>query len=611
MYRRFVYGLKHCRQLLFVLALLSVVSFLSFRGSKEPRARVATYYDRQMDSLLASLSRFRQAVGASKSKDTLIERFFECRNAYKSVELFVDLFTPQKSRLLNGPDLLKIDEENPADSMKPHGLQVIEGILYAEAIDKQRLAAETDVLIRDVRSLRNDPDRVYYFSDDRIWMAMRLGVYRIVSLGITGFDAPLSYHALPEARSVLASVKQVVGYYRQDISDTACLRGYRLIQKADAYLTSHHDFNTFDRLEFIREYIDPLSVWLTNCSLRAGFINGSERGPVNPYAGYLFAADIIDRSFFSPNDNFKVSPERVALGKKLFYDPILSGDGSRSCASCHQPNKAFTDGLPKPMDVTGTRQLLRNTPTLWNAALQTAQFYDSRTKKLENQLSAVVHNTDEMNGSLRGSIPGLAADSNYHRLFSQAYPAEVEQITEYNIANAISSYVRTLISFHSRFDRYIRRETDSFTQSERNGFNLFMGKAKCGTCHYAPLFNGLTPPGYADTESETLGVPASDDPHPQLDPDKGRAAFTRHPFHQYSFRTSTVRNVALTAPYMHNGAFTTLDAVLDFYNDGGGAGRGIDLPTQTLPSEKLGLTKKEMKAIIAFLQTLTDTTAAP
>jgi cytochrome c peroxidase len=171
----------------------------------------------------------------------------------------------------------------------------------------------------------------------------------------------------------------------------------------------------------------------------------------------------------------------------------------------------------------------------------------------------------------------------------------------------MSSYVRSLVGLRSRFDRYVRGETNDFSPAEKNGFNLFMGKARCGTCHYAPFFNGLTPPLYQETESETLGVPAADGPGAVLDADPGRYKFTGLPLHQYSFRTPTVRNAALTAPYMHNGAFATLESVIDFYNDGGGAGRGIDIPTQTLPADKLGLTPAEKQDIIAFMHALTDT----
>ena len=593
-----------------ILVFLTVVTFvasLSFREIGVPKQSAAVYYDQQLDVLLKSLSVFRSAAVRNCGRDSLIGHFYRCRNDYKRVEMFVDIFATYKVRVINGPDLLKIDEENPSDSLKPHGLQVLERMLFASSVRQNEIAAEILFLSRNIKQLRSDPDRQYYFSDDRLWRALRLATYRTISMGITGFDAPLSFHSLPETRVVLSSVRHVAGYYGNLLPDSVGRKGALLFVKADRYLTVNNNFNTFDRLTFIREYINPISDWLSYCSRTLGFVDGTEVYPLNPYADNLFTADIFNPDFFSPNDNFRVTPARAALGRRLFYDPILSGDGSRSCASCHKPELAFSDSLKKGPDMTGKKLLLRNTPSLWNAALQTAQFYDSRARILEHQLSAVVHNADEMNGSLLNSIPRLEADSVYHGMFRAAYPKEPVAVSEFNIANAMSSYIRTLISFDSPFDRYIRRQTDSLGVAARSGFNLFMGKARCGTCHYAPLFNGLIPPLYQETESETLAVPETAGNISNLDQDEGRFLFTRHPFHKYAFKTPGVRNVALTAPYMHNGVFSTLEEVVDFYNDGGGAGRGIVLATQTLPGDKLNLSPKEKRDIIAFLQSLTDT----
>lgn len=583
---------------------------LAFTKSTTPAQRVAVYYDRQLDSLLASLRRFRIVANTTTNKTALTSSFLRCRNDYKKTELFIDVFDPYKARVLNGPDLIKIEDDNPDDSLMPHGLQVIEGIVYADNIDKTRLELELSLLIDNIEHFRKDPDRVYYFKDDKIWQAMRTGVYRIVSLGVTGFDVPFSEHSLPETRAVLSSVQYIARLYRKDINDTLFKRGMLLFSKADLYLATHNNFNTFDRLVFIREHINKISAWLTVCAQRSGYINHNERSALNSDAKYLFAPDIIDLAYFSPNENFRITQQRIALGKQLFYDVRLSGNNTRSCGSCHQPQKGFTDGLPKPTDLSGDKQLQRNTPTLWNTALQTRQFYDSRTETLENQLSAVVHNIDEMNGSLQNSVPRLLADTEYVQAFRMAYPGQGEFISQYNIANAISSYVRSLISLNSRFDRYMRGITDTFSADEKTGFNLFMGKAKCGTCHYAPVFNGLTPPLYQETESEVLAVPATNASKSVIDTDPGKYSFTKVALHTFAFKTPTIRNIALTAPYMHNGVFNTLDEVLDFYNDGGGAGRGISLPGQTLPAEKLNLTKKEMKQIIAFMHTLIDTSGS-
>jgi cytochrome c peroxidase len=155
-------------------------------------------------------------------------------------------------------------------------------------------------------------------------------------------------------------------------------------------------------------------------------------------------------------------------------------------------------------------------------------------------------------------------------------------------------------------------EKKDYPADAKAGFNLFMGKAACGTCHFAPVFNGNVPPFYIDAESEVLGVTMGlDSINPRLDDDFGRSknglqkeAF---PHFNHSFKTVTVRNIALTAPYMHNGSFKTLEEVMEFYNLGGGVGMGLKIENQTLPSERLELSEKEKSQIISFLETLTDT----
>ena len=145
-------------------------------------------------------------------------------------------------------------------------------------------------------------------------------------------------------------------------------------------------------------------------------------------------------------------------------------------------------------------------------------------------------------------------------------------------------------------------------EQEKRGFNLFMGKAKCATCHFLPLFNGLVPPEFTETESEILGTPATKDTlQPVLDKDKGKINFTKSAVHEFAFKTPSLRNIELTSPYMHNGVFDTLEEVMDFYNKGGGSGLKIAPTYQTLPSDKLNLSKKEISDIIAFMKTLTDT----
>ena len=177
-----------------------------------------------------------------------------------------------------------------------------------------------------------------------------------------------------------------------------------------------------------------------------------------------------------------------------------------------------------------------------------------------------------------------------------------------SIAKAIAAYIRTLHPQNSPFDKYIQGGPDSLlTTSQVRGANLFMGKAQCATCHFMPLFNGLIPPDYTVTEFEVLGTTRTDRlDEPQLSKDQGRYNVYPLPFFKGAFKTPTVRNTAVTAPYMHNGAFHSLEKVLEFYNKGGGQGLGLSMPSQTLSSHALGLTKKEMQDIIRFLHALTD-----
>ncbi|MEO7997723.1 MAG: cytochrome c peroxidase, partial [Gemmatimonadaceae bacterium] len=202
----------------------------------------------------------------------------------------------------------------------------------------------------------------------------------------------------------------------------------------------------------------------------------------------------------------------------------------------------------------------------------------------------------------------LRADSSYTPLFLAAY-GEVpdESAMSRELRGALAAYLRSLVRLDSRFDRAMRGDVSAMTANEKQGFNLFMGKARCGTCHFAPLFNGTVPPGYTDAEVEVLGVPTNLKKPLAIDADLGAGAAERAPLHNHAFKTSTVRNAAVTAPYMHNGSIATLEALIDFYDAGGGAGLGLSVPNQTLASDSLHLTTLEKRQLIAFIGALTDT----
>ncbi|MGQ3013019.1 MAG: cytochrome-c peroxidase [Flavobacteriales bacterium] len=537
----------------------------------------------------------------------LRQNFLQCRLAYKKTECLVAYTESNRVRAINGPNLVNDEFDGGASQeIQPHGLQVIEYLVYNKVAERAERNAEVDLLLAEVDALltRNSTNVPAHDFHVIVWDALRLEIYRIEALGISGFDVPDSEHAIPETAAALEGMWQFIALYKPlfpGAEGNAHFRqGRRQFREAVYYARSNSDFAGFDRLTFIREHLHPLSGWLLHSARMLNYMPSARVQPLRDEAPHLFATDIWNPEYFGT----EAAPARVKLGEKLFHDTRLSAGNSRSCASCHDAGKAFTDGLRKPLSIDGSRTLLRNTPSLWNAALQTKQFYDSRVSRLEKQALDVIHNKDEMGGDAAEIIHILKNDSLYPTLFREA---GIPVISSLGMLEALRAYIGSLQSFNSRFDRYMRGQTEALSPAEKNGFNLFAGKAKCATCHFMPLFNGLVPPRYQQTESEILGIPA-DAAFPAVpDADEGRFLFSGRPVHRYAFKTPGLRHVEQTAPYMHNGVFGTLEEVLEFYNQGGGAGRGMDIPGQTLPAKPLQLSRQEMSDIILFIKALSDT----
>jgi len=574
--------------------------------------KLDAWYLQQLKKLKQQVYALQQIPAGPKSIVACQQQFKQARLTYKKAAIFIEYFNPYEAKYLNGPNLPRTEDDNPDIIIKPHGFQVLEEQLFGDAQSMPAVKEETAHLLQYIERLENETDRMYKFRDEAVWEAIRAAVLRMITLGISGFDSPVAQYSLQEANSTLQGISEILAIYKTTLDQKDPELYAELmaaITSAKSFLSKSPSFNGFDRLTFITQYANRLSSAIYKSRVQSGYLMPEGLRPLND-TKTIFEPNAFNINFFSPTDRYKTTPERVALGKLLFYDPILSGTKKRSCATCHRPEKAFTDGNVTALSIDEKSALPRNTPTLLNTVFQTRQFFDSRTSVLEYQLGEVVHNETEMKGSLRESVEVLKNDATYSGLFQKAYGDETAFISQYNIANAISSYVRSLVAMNTRFDQYMRGNSKALTMPEKNGFNLFMGKAKCGTCHFMPLFNGLVPPDFVETESEVLGVPKTKDSlHAILDSDLGKFNFTRSVVHKHAFKTPTLRNIELTAPYMHNGVFTTLEEVMDFYNKGGGRGLKIAPENETLPFDRLQLTKKEMNEVIAFMRALTDTSA--
>jgi cytochrome c peroxidase len=288
----------------------------------------------------------------------------------------------------------------------------------------------------------------------------------------------------------------------------------------------------------------------------------------------------------------------VALGRTLFFDPQLSRDGSVSCATCHLPQRAFTDGKAIAEGVDG-KAGFRNAPSLANLAwITTGFFWDGRASSLEQQALEPIENPHEMDSEWDTVLNRLRASPAYLEQFQKAFGIrQASEITKYEVAKALAQYERSLVSADSRYDRVVMGKAQ-FTKLEQRGRDIFFDSAEnlpdgeCGHCHTPPLFtdqsfvnNGSQP------SHDLLAIP-----------DRGRGGVTGVKYENGRFRVPSLRNVALTAPYMHDGSMASLEEVIDHYNRGGHPGPNVDPKIRPL-----GLSEKDKAALLAFLRTLTDT----
>jgi len=302
-----------------------------------------------------------------------------------------------------------------------------------------------------------------------------------------------------------------------------------------------------------------------------------------------------------PDDNPQ-TPMKVKLGERLYFDPKLSVDGTISCASCHHPSLGFADGQ-MTSDGVNAQVGGRNAPTVYNSAYYATQFWDGRAMTLEDQARGPVMNPIEMANTWENVVAYLKTDTTYQRMFRQVFGGS---ITEDNAVKAIASYERTVVTWDSDYDRFIAGDTSAMTMDEVAGMDLFFGKAECANCHKAPLF-------FEDAFGN-IGVPqvkdmdhfANDGEDVSLAGlDLGRYYVTHNADDLGDFKTPGLRNIELTAPYMHNGIFATLEDVIAHYNSVPMTPVGEldeDLPTD------LDMTEEEQMQLVAFLKALTGRT---
>jgi cytochrome c peroxidase len=322
----------------------------------------------------------------------------------------------------------------------------------------------------------------------------------------------------------------------------------------------------------------------------------------------------------TPEDNPQ-TPPKIALGQKLFFDGRLSVDGTVACATCHDPARAFTDGRPGSIGVHG-QVGQRNAPTVMNALYNKFQFWDGRVRTLEEQAALPITNPIEMGQpTLDAAVAAIAALPDYRRAFHDAFGREPNGP---DLLRALASYERTLLAFDAPFDRFINGEKDAISEPARRGWALFNGQARCNLCHaVSRTLANLT--NFNDNDFHNIGigiirhrvVPLARQAEQQVEAnaksiDKaalqselsvlGRFLVTKKETDMASFKTPTLRNVLMTAPYFHDGSQATLWDVVDHYNKGD----GVQNPWLDEDVQPLALTEGQIDDLVAFLASLTS-----
>lgn len=288
---------------------------------------------------------------------------------------------------------------------------------------------------------------------------------------------------------------------------------------------------------------------------------------------------------YIPEDN-PLSQAKIDLGRKLYFDARLSRDGTVSCASCHDPDRGFSDGRSVSAGING--QLGgRNAPTVMNRLFSKEQFWDGRSPDLEDQALGQIQNPIEMGHILPDMLETLRAVPAYAPAFEAAF--NTPDITERRVARAIASYERTVLAGNAPFDRYQAGDESAMSESAVRGMEIFNGpqKGNCVTCHAG--FN------FTDESYHNIGAGM----RKQI-PDLGRFGVSKNKKDKGAFKTPTLRNLTMSAPYMHDGSEASLESIVDFYNRGG-------TPNQWLSREirPLNLTVQEKADLVAFLKALT------
>jgi len=604
--------------LFFALALITVFSFKLQQNNS-----YQLHYQAQINDFLQAQNRLINSISNRNNiSNTEIEiiksEISKTRTQLKKVDFWLRYLEPLAYKKINSPLPVEWETEVFEKHEKPYkrvgaGITLAELYLNEENINKDTLLFLLSESKKFTNAYLQDSitDKLKTF--DHFYFCNRLYLLNLASIYTTGFECPDSTNVIPELRSMLTSVSDLYKVYNQSFPNQALTDEYlKLYASAIQFVNeAPSQYAHFNHFTFIKDYVNPL--FQLNQQLISKY-QASSRSNLD-FALNKTATSIFDKNLYNGQITkgifLRVNNEEDLqlidkLGKMLFYDPVLSANNKRSCASCHNPKEFFTDTLKTTsLQLNQKDFLARNSPSLLNVQYNHLSMLDGKFYTLQHQGKAVITNPIEMGSVENEVLAKVLSCDEYKKGFKKLlkYTPQEKEITLEHIVSAITFYYGKFGKYYAPFDEAMNKKA-TVSSEVIQGFNLFMSKAQCATCHFVPQFNGVKPP-FIGSEFEVLGTP-QDAQYKALSPDKGRYEINPAAETMHAFRTGSLRNIEKTKPYMHNGVFKTLDEVVEFYNGGGGVGRGLKVDNQTLSSDSLRLYKSEKQNLILFMKSLNE-----
>lgn len=551
-------------------------------------------------------------------KNELRGRIHSLRKTLKGMDFMLRYYEPLLYKKINAPLPVEWETEVFEKFEKPYkregaGLILAELYLDEESANKDALLGLLRPALPVLQNYQNDSLLKVLRRPDQFLYANRLYLLNLATIYTSGFECPEPSQIIPELKSMLVATKNFYDVYNSSFPNTPITQEYLLQydKMIDFVKSQPTQPENFDHFTFVQKHVNVLfgmnQEMLRSYRLPTRSFNDFSLGKD---ATSIFSKDLFSgqnrKGVYAGVDDPVILEEIKETGRLLFFDPLLSGNGKRSCASCHKPDQCFTDTLVRTaLAFDGQTRIERNAPSLVNLFYNHLIMQDGKHYLVEDQMKGVITNPVEMGCSEQQLLENVLSCDQYKKSFRKyvKQTPSFPEVSTYHIVSAMMIYLSDYSDFNAPFD-ILMNEQLAPPIGVKEGFNLFMSKAQCATCHFAPIFNGVKPP-YVGSEFEVIGVPA-DTAHSKLSPDSGRYRINPAIETLRAFRTGTIRNAARTAPYMHNGVFNTLDEVLQFYNHGGGAGRGLDVPNQTLSSDSLHLNDQELGYLKAFMFSLNE-----